>query len=432
VPKLPYLSRWNLSSLKRGLELHKRENPDFYEVININCDNIMLPFKKNTDLKIIWALTLVHFAGDFYHSFISPLLPVLIEKYSLTLTQAGFIAGISRFLAFVVQPPVGYLADRYKSRAFVLGGPLIVIVSTSLIGIAPSYAVLLLLVSASSIGSSIFHPTSAGMISSYSGRNLSFSMSIFNMGGTFAFGVGPLFITWIVALYGLEATPYTIIPGLLIMYYLFKIVPMPVGEGLGDLGLIGSIKEIFGPVWKSIFLIWLIMVLRAFVSQSFATFFPVLYSWEGHSLVSVGMIVAIFTVAGSVSGLFAGHMADRVGFKPVFYITHFLTPPCMLLFLYLPGKWVYLGSMLAGFFVLATLPLGVTMAQKLAPGGKSMASSLMMGLAWGTGGVLTPITGKLCDVFTIKPVLSVIAFIPFVTLLLIRMIPKDKARISAP
>jgi MFS transporter, FSR family, fosmidomycin resistance protein len=386
----------------------------------------MINFKKNPDLKIIWALTLVHFTGDFYHSFISPLLPVLIEKYSLTLTQAGFIAGISRFLAFVVQPPVGYLADRYKTRAFVLGGPLIVVVSTSLVGIAPSYALLLVLVSASSIGSSIFHPTTAGMISTYSGRNFSFSMSIFNMGGTFAFGVGPLFITWVVARYGLDATPYTVFFGLAIMYYLFRVVPMPVGEGLGNLGLIGSIKGVFGSVWKSIALIWLVMVLRAFVSQSFLTFFPVLYSWEGHSLVSVGMLVAIFTVAGSISGLFAGHMADRMGFKPVFYITHFLTPPCMLLLLYLPGNWAYLGSMLAGFFVLATLPLGVTMAQKLAPGGKSMASSLMMGLAWGTGGVLTPITGKLCDIFTIKPVLSFIAFIPFLTLLLIRLIPEDK------
>jgi FSR family fosmidomycin resistance protein-like MFS transporter len=386
----------------------------------------MINFKKNPNLKIIWALTLVHFVGDFYHSFISPLLPVLIEKYSLTLTQAGFIAGISRFLAFVVQPPVGYLADRYKTRAFVLGGPLIVVVSTSLIGIAPSYAVLLVLVSASSIGSSIFHPTTAGMISTYSGRNFSFSMSIFNMGGTFAFGVGPLFITWFVARYGLESTPYTIILGFAVMYYLYKIVPIPVGEGLGNLGLIGSIKEVFGPVWKSIFLLWLVMVLRAFVSQSFVTFFPVLYSWEGHSLISIGLLVAIFTVAGSISGLFAGHIADRIGFKPVFYITHLLTPPCMLLFLYLPGNWVYLGAMLAGFFVLATLPLGVTMAQKLAPGGKSMASSLMMGLAWGTGGVLTPITGKFCDIFTIKPVLSFIAFIPIITLWLIRLIPKEE------
>jgi len=388
----------------------------------------MIQFKKTADLKIIWALTLVHFTGDFYHSFISPLLPVLIQKYSLTLAQAGFIAGISRFLAFVVQPPIGYLADRYKTRAFVLGGPLIVVISTSLVGIAPSYAILLLLVSASSIGSSIFHPTTAGMISSYSGRNFAFSMSVFNMGGTLAFGVGPLFITWLVAGYGLEATPYTVFLGLAIMYYLFKTVPMPVGEGLKDLGLIGSIKEIFGPVWKSILLIWIVMVLRAFVGQSFMTFFPVLYSWEGHSLMSVGSIVAIFTVAGSVSGLLAGHMADRMGFKPVFYITHFLTPPCMLLLLYLPGNWAYLGAMLSGFFVLATLPLGVTMAQKLAPGGKSMASSLMMGLAWGTGGVLTPVTGKLCDIFSIRPVLSIIAFIPFITLWLIHLIPKEEKR----
>jgi FSR family fosmidomycin resistance protein-like MFS transporter len=45
-----------------------------------------------------------------------------------------------------------------------------------------------------------------------------------------------------------------------------------------------------------------------------------------------------------------------------------------------------------------------------------MASSLMMGLAYGTGGLLTPLTGKLADIFTIQPVLTAIAIIPVLTI----------------
>ena len=71
--------------------------------------------KNRTNIKVIFGLTLVHFIGDFYCAFVSPLLPVFVERFSLTLAQVGLITGISRLLAFVVQPSVGYLADHYQT-----------------------------------------------------------------------------------------------------------------------------------------------------------------------------------------------------------------------------------------------------------------------------------------------------------------------------
>jgi FSR family fosmidomycin resistance protein-like MFS transporter len=58
---------------------------------------------------------------------------------ALTLAQAGLIEGFSRFLAFTVQPPVGYLADRYPTRVFSPGGPLLVMIFISFSGIAPTF-----------------------------------------------------------------------------------------------------------------------------------------------------------------------------------------------------------------------------------------------------------------------------------------------------
>ena len=386
----------------------------------------MMEHSRSTDIKVIFGLTLVHFIGDFYSSFVNPLLPLFVKQFSLTLTQVGLIAGISRFLAFIVQPSVGYLADHYRTRFFVLGGPLLAIVFIPLVGIASGFLVLLLVISLGSIGSSMFHPTTAGMVSPHSGRRLGFSMSIFNTGGTLAFGVGPLFITYFVSTYGLRACPFTMIIGLAVMVVLFKIIPVPGGEGLENLGFIRSIEEVLGTVWKLIMLIWVVMVLRAFVSHSFLIFVPVLYSTEGYSLISIGMVVSLFTVAGAISGLLAGHLSDRIGYKPIFYLAHGLTTPSLYLLLYLPGNWVYLSVFLAGFFAMATLPLGVAMAQEWAPKGRSMVASLMMGLAFGLGGMMTTLTGTLADIFSIRAVLGLLTIIPLLTTGLIHLIPEKK------
>jgi FSR family fosmidomycin resistance protein-like MFS transporter len=388
----------------------------------------MMEHPRTADVKVIFTFTLVHFVGDFYISFVSPLLPVFVEKFSLTLTQVGLMVGISRLLAFIVQPPVGYLADHYRTRFFVLGGPLLTIVFIPLVGIAPAFLMLILFVSMGSIGSSMFHPTVAGMVSTYSGRHFSFSLSIFNMGGTLAFAVGPLFITYFVSSYGLWKAPYTMIFGLAVMALLCRIIPLPQGEGLKNLGFIGSLREVLGTVWKSIVLIWIVMVLRTFVAQSFMTFIPVLYAREGYSLVSIGTMVSLFTVAGAISGLLAGHLSDKIGYKPIFYSSFGLTTPSLYLLLYLPGNWIYFSVFSAGFFAMATLPLGVAMAQELAPRGRSMVSSLMMGLAFGTGGMMTPVTGMLADIFSIRPVLFFLAIIPFLTIGLIYLLPETRLK----
>jgi FSR family fosmidomycin resistance protein-like MFS transporter len=380
------------------------------------------------DAKVIFALTLVHFTGDFYASFISPLLPVFAEEFSLTLAEVGLITGISRFLALVVQPPVGYIADHHRTRKFVLGGPLLAIVFISLVGIAHSFQVLLLFIALGSIGQAMFHPTTAGMISGHAGPRFGLSMSVFNMGGTLAFALGPIFITYLVRIHGLGVTPLTMIFGLAMLMVLLRILPRPSGEGLQKLGFVGSIKEALGSVWKTIVLIWVVMVLRALVGQSFMTFIPVLYAKEGYSLVSIGTMVSLFTVAGAASGLLGGFLSDRVGYKPIFSAAHGLATPSLLLFLFLPGNWVYLTATLAGFFILASLPLGVALAQELAPRGRSMVSSLIMGFALGTGGMLVPLAGKLADVFSIRIVLSGLAVIPLVTVAFIAFLPEARRR----
>ncbi|MEN8245365.1 MAG: MFS transporter [Thermodesulfobacteriota bacterium] len=380
--------------------------------------------RNRTNIKVIFGLTLVHFIGDFYSSFSTPLIPGFVEKFSLSMAQVGVFTGIIQILAFIVQPSVGYFADRYQTRFFTLGGLAMTIVLIPLAGASPNFYLLVLLFALGSMGSSMFHPAVTGMVPLYGGRNTGFSMSIFNTGGTLAFGIGPVFITWFAVKFGLTAMPWTMLIGILPWMYLYSVLPVPVSEGMRYSGFIGSLKETLGAVWKPLTLIWMVMVMRAAIAQSYMTFMTVLLADRGYSLISIGAITSIFIVAGTFSGLLAGFLSDRIDFKKIFYVAHVMMAPALLVFLHVQGVWVYAAAALGGFFALATLPIGVVMAQELAPKGRSMVASLMMGFAYGLGGAFSPLVGKFADMTSIEATLFVLAFMPLITVAVIWFFPR--------
>ena len=374
--------------------------------------------------KILIAISLVHFSGDFYSSFINPLYPVFMENLGLTLAQVGFLSGVSRFLMFIVQPLSGYWADRHPSRSFILIGLLMPILFIPLTGLTTGFYGLLLCIIMGSTGSSLFHPPATGMVPLYAGRKSGLAMSVFNTSGTLAFGVGPIFITWYVTRFSPGAMPVTMVFGLLIWMYFYYVIPKPQGEDMAQYGFFETIRQTLGGVWQPILLIWIVMVMRALVGQSLMTFMPVLWVQKGQTIVSAGILFSIFTISGTLAGILCGHLSDRMGYKRILWITHGLMTPLLLMFLLVPGKWIYPATMLAGGFNMASLPLGVVMAQKIAPKGRSMVASLMMGLAFGTGGVMSPVVGKLGDIFNIQSVLMILVCIPIFSLIPIYFIPE--------
>ena len=374
--------------------------------------------------KILIALSLVHFSGDFYSAFISPLFPVFMDKMGLSLAQVGVLAGISRFLMFIVQPASGYWADRHPSRSFILIGLLMPILFIPLAGLTTGFYGLLFCIVIGSTGSSLFHPPVTGMVPLCAGRNLGLAMSIYNTAGTLAFGVGPIFITWYVARFGLRSMPVTMAIGLAIWIYFYWTIPKPQGDGMAQYGFLETLRQTLGSVWQPILLIWIVMVVRALVGQSLMTFMPVLWVQKGHTIVSAGALFSIFTISGTVAGILCGHLSDRMGYKRLLWISHGLMTPFLLVFLMVSDKWIYPATVFAGGFNMASLPLGVVMAQKIAPRGRSMVASLMMGLAFGTGGIFSPIVGKLGDIFTIQSVLMILVCIPVLSLIPIYFLPE--------
>jgi FSR family fosmidomycin resistance protein-like MFS transporter len=379
--------------------------------------------------KVIFALFLAHFIGDFFQSFVKPLLPVLAAKFSLSLAQVGLITGLSASMAYLIQPVFGYLADRYRTRIIVLVGTLVGPVCIPLVGVAPSYGFVLAFVGLGSIGAAMYHPSAAGMVSAYAGRHTGLSMSLFGIGGTLAFAIGPMVVAGYVTGFGLNRLPLTTLLGFVVFVVLMILMPVPGDSGLKQYSFFGSIRKSIGEAWRPIGLIWTLAVVRAIMEQATLTFIPVLCAAEGHSLVSVGAIVSLFTVGGSISVIICGHLADRIGFRPIYFVTFALCPPCLILLIHNTGWPVYALSFFAGFMIFATNFPAVALAHQLAPRGKSLVSGIILGLTLGTAGIFMPLTGRLADIFGMRPVLSGVAIVPFAALLLIHYLPEPNRNI---
>src|SRR4030065_2077243 len=93
--------------------------PDLISPASLDIEKVgETGFKMDRVLAIISA----HFIHDTYSAFLAPLLPNLIEKLSLTYTQAGSLSAITQ-LPSLLNPILGYLDDRINLRILVILAP---------------------------------------------------------------------------------------------------------------------------------------------------------------------------------------------------------------------------------------------------------------------------------------------------------------------
>jgi FSR family fosmidomycin resistance protein-like MFS transporter len=144
-----------------------------------------------------------HFVHDIFTSFLAPLLPLIIQKLGLSLTLAGTLAAFQQ-LPSLINPLLGMLADRGSLRWFVILAPTVTATAMSLIGVAPGYIVLTILLLVAGLSTAVWHTPTPAMAARVSGRQMGLGMSLFMLGGTTAYTIGPLLAVAAVSWWGLD------------------------------------------------------------------------------------------------------------------------------------------------------------------------------------------------------------------------------------
>ena len=254
-------------------------------------------------VRSVGTLSLGHAINDSYAYVLQTLLPAIIPALGLTLGMAGSLVSLYTLTSSLIQPAVGYVADRTALRWPAWAGVALSSVAAGLLGFAPNYWVLVGLLILGGVGTAIFHPVSAAMAgasapASSRGRWL----GLYVTAGNFGLAVGPWMAGTLVVEGDLSRMWVIMLPGLAIAAVVAVFAPRA-RTPTQRAGSLGETLHRYGRVLSSLVLV---TGLRALSSAAMVTFIPLLATSRGASLEQAALALTAFLFFGAVGGLIGG------------------------------------------------------------------------------------------------------------------------------
>jgi MFS family permease len=269
------------------------------------------------DLKVMSLIGIGHFFSHFYILLLPPLFPLLKGEFGVDYVQLGFAIALLNGVTALTQAPVGFLVDRFGARGILIAGLALFSLSIGLVGVWPSYPVLLLLMVLAGLGNSVFHPADYAILSAaVDTRRMGRAFSIHTFGGYAGFAAAPPVIVALAAAFGWRlALLLAGVAGLVVSAVM--LANSGVLRGDTDALRRRSASSAAGAGWKLLLSPPILMALLFFVMLAF--------SLGGYTSFSVAALEAIYHVdlaaatvpltvyltASTLGVLLGGWIADR-------------------------------------------------------------------------------------------------------------------------
>lgn len=380
--------------------------------------------QKREEFQTNEVLTIVggHFVHDTFSAFLAPVLPFLIGKLSLSYASAGSLQFFVQLPA-LLNPFIGYLADKVSLRYFIILAPAITASLMSLIGLVPSYAILALILLLTGISIACFHAPAPAMVARISGHQMGKGMSWFMASGELGRTLGPVVLAWSVATWGLSGMYRVMVFGWLasvILYWRLRHVPARMDKPQ-------ALKAMLPKAWRVFLPLFGITFPRAFLLVPLQVYLPTLMGLQGASLWGASLSLTVWELAGVGGALLGGTLSDRFGRRNVLLVALSVPPMLTLVFLQVSGVWFYFFLALHGIFALSTNPVLLAIVQEHLPRNRAVANGLFMTLTFLNRPLVAVIIGFLADNFGLRLAYLWGAIIAFLSLPAVFFLPPLEA-----
>jgi len=371
-------------------------------------------------MPILLSLSFCHLLNDLIQSLIPALYPLLKAEFNLDFTQIGLITLAFQLTASLLQPTVGFYTDKRPmpfSLAIGMGSTL---VGLLLLSVANSYAIVLIAAALIGTGSAIFHPEASRVARMASGGRYGSAQALFQVGGNAGQAIGPLLAAFIVLPHGQGAIAWVSMAALIAMAFLTR-VGMWYGANLRPSPKVSKIiatevQDSGLPRARVLFLIGILMILlfsKNVYTSSLTSFFT-FYLIERFDLpVKAAQIqLFIFMAAIAVGTLVGGALTDRIGRRPMIWISILGVLPFTMALPYADLFWTGVLIIIIGLITASAFPAVLVYAHEVMPGRVGLVSGMFFGFAFGLGGLGAAGMGMLADAYGIAVVYKICSFLP--------------------
>jgi len=377
---------------------------------------------------ILYLVSTAHFFNDIYMGFLTPLFPIAMEKFGLSLSMIGALSMVAAIASALSQPVFGTLFDRFGVTASVYLAPLLTGILISSLSFARSYSFFVVLLFLGCLGSAAFHPKGASVTPALSGRHPEIGMAVFSAGGNLGFAAGPAVIAVFISIWGFPATPVLAVPAAAVALALFLLLPSREIER--------RTRTQTRVTWRSLLsdrrelsvlsrLVFINFSLQVAV-RGLQTFLPVYMTGLSVSITEIGVIFTVMLALGAVMSIFVSSFSRHTGKRFLIFLSVTASVPlCLAGFLLMPSFWGYALCVLGGITLTFSNPLLILFAQKHSGGSPAMASSLIMGISWGLAGLLMVPLGALGELVGVKGTLAAVSAFPLVSAVSCFRVPRE-------
>ncbi|GAB4266875.1 MAG: MFS transporter [Candidatus Promineifilaceae bacterium] len=355
-----------------------------------------------------------HFAHDTFSAFLSPLLPLIQDKLSTGYALTGSLAIFAQ-LPSLLNPFIGYLADKVSLRYFIIFAPAVTATLFSSLGLANSYWSLAILLFAAGLSIAAFHAPAPAMIGKISGKEVGKGMGIFMAAGELGRTLGPVFAIAGVGWFGLDGIWRLSFVGWAVTGLLFIRLRHVSASAKNEK------RYAFTAVWPEVrrvfpVLAWLVGA-RVGLLVSITTYLPIYVRDVRHADVSLAAAaLTILEGAGVVGALLTGALSDKWGRRRMLIFLLFLSPPLLLLLLVVP-VWLFVPLLvLLGLTAVTVQPVILAVVQDAFPKNRAVANGIYLAQSFLIRAVGISIVGLLADAYSLQAAFAISAGLAFLSI----------------
>lgn len=385
-----------------------------------NNGRTLLPMK----IRRLNYLALGHMISDLYPGMLSPLLPLILERYGLTMAMAGVLIMVLQVCSNLSQPFVGFLNDNRSMKSFLWIGLLVSAVPFSLLFILGRIELMIVALAFTGIGVGMYHPVAAvaaGRIAK--GERSGLVMAFFSSGGSFGFMIAPLIVVLIVKILGEQYMPLVIVPAVVMTLVFMSDPDITVSEKRTT--TIGEWFETLRECRRELSILSLVASCRAIVHLNIGAFLPLLAMSRGASYVTSAYFLTGSLFAAMIGMFVGGYLSDIHGRRKIMAITLFAAAPLLFLFLHSTGVVSTIALLLGMGTLSSTIPVNINLAQRAAPDHASIASSFVMGLPFAFAALVSPFFGALADNIGIGTAMNALFALPIIGAIAVFFLRQD-------